>query len=122
MHPVSAMVQHDWLPIIGQMFAAVPSCAAAFTAWMSYRSSLANRRELVSVAAKVEAVHIATNSLTDRLVASTDSAAHARGLAEGSAAQAALNEKASAVETALADAHAEGRQEAEAEILASDQR
>lgn len=43
--------------------------------------------QLVEVAAKVEEVHIATNSLTDRLVASTEKAAdatgHARGLQEG---------------------------------------
>jgi sensor histidine kinase regulating citrate/malate metabolism len=109
------------------LFQTVSSGIAAVTALLAWRSSLKNRAELVKTNAKVEqvgsanlleiqktnakveevvgavqAVHVATNSLTDRLVASTDLAAHARGVAEGVAAtQAAADAK--------AISHAEGR-------------
>jgi hypothetical protein len=40
-------------------------------------------RKLKNVEVKVEEVHVATNSLTDRLVATTKLEAHAAGLKEG---------------------------------------
>lgn len=45
-------------------------------------SDAITNEKLADVAEKVEAVHKATNSLTDRLVESTDKAAHSRGVEE----------------------------------------
>ncbi len=106
-----------WAPVAGQFLAAIPACMAAFTAWMSYRSSLANRRELIKtneqvayVADKVEIIHVATNSLKDQLVAATAAASHAQGMADATLA-------AKSEADAKAVAHAEGRAEAEAARL-----
>ncbi len=79
------MNDHAFTLVLG-FLSAIPSCASALTAYLAYRSSLRNREELKQtnanvalVSDKVEAVHVATNSLTDRLVAATDAAAEARG-------------------------------------------
>ncbi len=46
-------------------------------------SNASTNAQLVEVAARVEEVHKATNSLTDRLVETSSVEAHARGLKEG---------------------------------------
>lgn len=64
------------MPTWGEVAQIITSLAAFLAAGGALLVSIRTSR-------KVEQVHIATNSLTDRLVKSTDAEAHARGLQEG---------------------------------------
>lgn len=62
------------------------------TAWVARRQDVLNKKseerskvvmdKIDKVDAKVEVVHITTNSLTDKLIASTAKASHAEGMAD----------------------------------------
>lgn len=64
--------------------AQVPLLIAAVINWIKSKE---NSEKLDRVEEQIEEVHIATNSLTDRLVASTDKEAFARGEKAGKSAE-----------------------------------
>ncbi len=57
------------------------------------KASASTDEKLAAVAEKVEEVHKATNSITDRLVETSKSESHAKGVLEGKAAAAAAADK-----------------------------
>ena len=59
-----------------------PALGTLIFSVVSFRIS---SRRLIAVAAAVQEVHVATNSLQDKLVAEVRSAEHAKGLKEGRA-------------------------------------
>lgn len=104
------MNEHFWTVIV-TLLSMLPSTLGAITAYLAYRSGKENSEAIrvtngtvSEVADKVEAVHLATNSMKDQLVAATDAAAHARGMEDATDAAKTLS-------SALAVAHAEGRAE-----------
>jgi hypothetical protein len=108
----------DWIPIAVSIAGAIPSCAAAFSAYLSYKTGQENREAIsrtnaavATVDEKVEAVKTATDGMKTELVKSTALASHAAGLAEGHAAEIAASD-------AKAVAHEEGRAEGAATLSA----
>jgi hypothetical protein len=67
------------MPTYGEI-AQILTAVAAIGALLN---SLRNGRKLSAVVEKVDEVHLATNSITDRLVETTKTEAHAAGLKEG---------------------------------------
>lgn len=68
---------------IALIITAVGSLISAITASGALLIGALNARKLNNQGASIEVIHKATNSLTDRLVASTAVASHAEGKAEG---------------------------------------
>ncbi len=65
--------------VIGAIGIVVNALAVIFTAYLNYRSSHRNRQEIRTVGANVQRIESATNSMQDKLVASTQLAAEAKG-------------------------------------------
>lgn len=69
-----------------EMTLLVVAALNAFTAWMTWRAHnevVATKNVVLATQHDVAVIEKATNSLTDRLVASTDKASRAEGRAQG---------------------------------------
>ncbi len=79
------MSDNFWTAFFANLPALVASLIALVSAIAAFVQSLRNGEKAAVLAEKIEVVHRATNSIKDELVASTARAAHAEGLAEGTA-------------------------------------